>query len=308
MIRIPSLKKDNACGLSNHCVNFYKSYAQRWIMCLLFATLTANQIRADIDDNLKAKIMKDGGEILEKYKDTLNSYIEESELLGGLANEPTRKRRVTIKAAVKDDWFYFERKSYETDQVTELNTNISCANNKYNFLIVKKDQLSAFSLVKYSKDKPLILGGPYSHQAFEDLDLLLKAISGNGNYTLSVLKSEKNSPQCEGELVKKNNAPGDILTRRFKLNPSRSWRIEKQETKTKNSQSTDTFFYPDKSDFNVEFPVKLHHLTHFTDPNTGKDKDIEANITLKISKNNLPNTTYFLPAYGLPEPPEPPKR
>lgn len=213
---------------------------------------------------------------------------------------PYRNRRLILKTFQNNRKNLFEKTTIIEGDEANSTTEIICRNDIYRFSLKKTAPNKSFVMVEYDKlspDDQSFVGGGLSSYPYEYLLLLLWAVEQRDGHTLKALHWDEASRSLYSmfDVIK----GATIQTNELWMEPDAGWRIVRRAATSPKQINTFQVVYGTMIE-DVAYPVEVNASTIAK----GQDKQpsYDVHVIVEIKKCDLPDSSYRLSAFGLPEP------
>lgn len=256
-----------------------------------------------IDTVWLEKLKEQGPKEIEAYEKAAENLEEESELSATVPvkkDGPLRSKVIRIKSFNDGVFNLTERKTIVDGAVDTAITDLSCKNADYSFSLVKEGVEKPWMVTSFSHLKNEHRTGAFINQGQHGLGMILKALNGKGPFVFSGLQWDKEKKLLLAQLKPKTDgaAGTEGMEHEFWLNPENHWCVVESIIRSPTGGTSEKTTYGQMVE-GLPFPTRMENYEWKESQEIPR---LRAEINLKVRKNSLPRSGFYLAAFGLPEP------
>jgi hypothetical protein len=256
-----------------------------------------------IDPVWLEKLKGQGPKEIEAYEKAAENLEEESELLATVPvkkDGPLQSKVIRINSFNDGECNLFERTTVVDGAVDTAITDLSCKNADYSFSLVKEGVEKPWMVTGFSHIKNEHRSGAFIQKGQHGLGKILQALEGKGQLVFSGLQWDKEKKLLLAQLKPKTDraAGTEGMEHEFWLDPANHWCCVEEVYRSTTRGTSEKIKYGQTVE-GLLFPTRMENY-EWKEPQA--IPRLRAEINLKVRKNSLPRSGFYLAAFGLPEP------
>lgn len=258
-----------------------------------------------IDTVWLEKLKEQGPKEIEAYKKAIENLEEESELSATVPVKkggPLQSKVVRVKSFYDGDFYRVEKTNIVDGEFNKSITEVFCQNSVYRFGLMKDGLEKPWIVIKFSREKEKGGPGAFLLNGQGGLSKVLQALESKGPMVLSRLQWVEEKKLLLASLKSKTEevAGQEAFEQEIWLDSENHWCVVESINRSPTGGTSEKTTYGQMVD-GLPFPTRIENY-EWKEPQTLPR--LRAEINLKVRKNLLPRSGFYLAAFGLPEPAE----